>query len=145
MATEQEFEDYTKLVWTSWSQAVFQAQKQLLGWLFTLHWAGIAGTLGFANSRGVHCGVVVALIAFGVGVVSVLVWGTLMYYFGVARFMAMKHDLTLYESGKLSAAAFVESEGRRSAKYTSCEIIAWISGLAALTGLISLVLAVTRA
>ncbi|HEV2046558.1 MAG TPA: hypothetical protein VGQ95_08160 [Chthoniobacterales bacterium] len=143
MATEREVDDYIKLVWTGWSQAVFQAQKQLVTWLFTLHGAGIAGTLGFANSRGVHCSVVLALVAFGVGIVSLLLWATLMYYFGVARFRAMKRDVAAYESQKMRAEAFVENESRRSAEYRSCEIIAWISGLAALMGLISLVLAVT--
>jgi len=72
MATDPQFDEYIKLVWSGWSKAVFDAQKQLVGWLFAFHGAGIAGTLGYANSRGVRCSVIVALVAFVLGMVSLL-------------------------------------------------------------------------
>jgi hypothetical protein len=144
MATDPEFDEYIKLVWSGWSKAVFGAQKQLLTWLFAFHGAGIAGTLGYANSRGIRCSVVVALIMFVAGIVSLLLWGTLMYYFGVKRFRAMKHDLDEVHADRMTTEQFYNAEKSRSGEYRSCEIIAWISGLCGIAGLISLILAVVQ-
>ena len=144
MAPDPEFDDYIKLLWSSWSKAVFDAQKQLVGWLFAFHGAGIAGTLGYANSRGVRCSVVVALIAFVVGIVSLLIWATLMYYFGVARFRALKRDVKEVHSDRMSTDEFYEAENSREGEYRVCEVVAWISGVSGMAGLTSLIIAVVR-
>jgi hypothetical protein len=144
MPTDPQFDDYIKLVWSGRAQGVFQAQKQLVTWLFVFHGAGIAGTLGYANSRGVRCSVVVALAAFVVGIVSLLLWGTLMYYFEVRRFREMKRDVDAVQSEKMTMQGFIEAENKRSAEYRSCEIIAWLSGLSGLAGLLGLILAVIQ-
>src|SRR5437899_2061730 len=100
MPTDPQFDDYINLVWRGRSQDVAQAQKQLMTWLFAFHGAGIAGTLGYASSRGVRCTVIVALVGFVVGIVLLLIWGTLMYYFGVRRFREMKRDVDSVQSDK---------------------------------------------
>ena len=142
MATTPEFDDYLRLVWSSRSQGAFEAQKQLVNWLFAFNGAGIAGTLGYANSRGVQFPVVVALVAFVIGVVAILVWGTLVYYFSAQSFRDLKADTERIESDKITMQAFIESESKRSGRSRLREVMAWISGLSGLTDLISLILAV---
>ena len=47
-----EFDEYLKLSWKIRSDSVMQAQGQILTWLFAVQGAGIAGSLGFLNSKG---------------------------------------------------------------------------------------------
>jgi hypothetical protein len=42
----EQFDEYVKLCWRSSSEWVLETQGQLTKWLFTLHGAGIAGSLG---------------------------------------------------------------------------------------------------
>ena len=60
-------DEYIRLAWKGWAEGAFQAQKQLIGWLFTLHGAGVAATLGYANSKGISSPIVVALVSFVLG------------------------------------------------------------------------------
>ena len=100
--------------------------------------------MGYAHSSGIRCGVIVALVAFVLGIILVLVWGTLMYYFNVACFKAMKRDVQAVESEKVSMQDFVTAEDGRQDRFRLCEIVAWISGASALIGLLGLIFAVLK-
>ena len=65
----QELDDYLKSSWHSFAEWALQTQGQLTKWLFTLQGAGIAGSLGFANSRGLSCALAASLVCFVAGIV----------------------------------------------------------------------------
>jgi hypothetical protein len=144
MAMEDEFDQYIKLSWKAFSEGVMQAQKQLMTWLFTLHGAGIAGSLSYATSRGIRCGLVVSLIAFVAGILCLLAWATLMYYFGAWRFREFKKDVDAVHAGQMTRKDFVEVQNSHPSEYRSCEIMAWISGISALVGLGALIVAILK-
>ena len=140
-----EFEDYLKLSWKTRSDSVMQAQTQLLNWLFAVHGAGIAGSLGFLTSKGIHIPVAVALGAFVFGLLALLVYGTLFYYFEERRFGTFKADVAAVECGAVTIGHFIAAQERNSSKYRSCEIISWLTGISGLVGLGALIVAVLRA
>jgi len=140
-----EFDEYLKLSWKIRSDSVMQAQGQLLNWLSAVQGAGIAGSLGYLASKGIRAGVTVALEAFVVGLLAVLLWGTLFYYFEERRFGTFKTHVTAVESGEMTVRQFIDAQAKHSSKYRSCEIIAWISGISALVGLGALIVAVLKA
>jgi hypothetical protein len=142
MTPEEEFDEYLKLVWKNWSEGVIQAQKQLMTWLFALHGAGIAGSLSYATSRGVRCSLIVSLFAFVVGILCLLIWATLMYYFEVGRFREFKRDVAAVQSGQMTRRDFIEAQNRRPSEYRLCEIIAWTSGIAGIIGLATLIMSI---
>jgi hypothetical protein len=74
-----------------------QAQRQLLNWLFTVQGAGIAGSLGYLTSKGMRTGIAVALSAFVLGLLAVLMHATLFYYFEERRFGALNGPTTCVE------------------------------------------------
>ena len=81
MAFEEEFDRYLELSWTAWSKSVIQAQKQLTTWLFTFCMVQGSPAASVTQRRGEFCcGVIVPLIAFVVGILSLLIWATLIYY-----------------------------------------------------------------
>src|SRR5712691_1057224 len=140
-----EFDEYLKLSWKIRSDSVMQAQGQLLNWLFAVQGAGIAGSLAYLTSKGMRTGVAVALGAFVLGLLAVLVYGTLFYYFEEWRFGTFKADVAAVESGAVTIGHFIAAQERNSSKYRSCEIIAWLSGISGLVGLGALIVAVLRA
>jgi hypothetical protein len=139
---ERDFDEYLKLSWSSWAKGVQQAQKQLMAWLFTVHGAGIAGSLGYAASHRISCALTVALISFVVGIICLLIWGTLMYYFGVSAFSSFETDVAAVESQKMTVQDFIHAQNERSKPYRLCEALAWVSGLAGLVGLFGLIYSV---
>ena len=142
---ESEFDEYLKLSWKTRSDSVMQAQGQILTWLFAVQGAGIAGSLGFLTSKGMRTGVAVALTAFVVGLLALLVYGTLFYYFEERRFRAFKADVAAVQSGAITIGNFIAAQTRNSSTYRSCEVMAWISGISALVGLGGLIVAVLKA
>jgi hypothetical protein len=70
----RQFDEYVKSSWRSSSEWVLETQSQLTKWLFTLHGAGMAGSLGFAHSRGLSCPLIASLVAFVFGIVCLLIW-----------------------------------------------------------------------
>jgi hypothetical protein len=139
---QAEFAEYLKLSWKAFADGVAHAQTQLMTWLFTLQGAGVAGSLGYAASRGTPPSLIVSLIAFVFGILCLLMWGTVMYYVGTSRFNQHKGDVAKLEVGKLTRAQFIDNVNARSANIRSCECLAWLSGIAGLIGLISLIVAV---
>src|SRR6516225_5536227 len=72
---QAEFAEYLKLSWKAFADGVAHAQTQLMTWLFTLQGAGVAGSLGYAASRGTPPSLIVSLIAFVFGILCLLMWG----------------------------------------------------------------------
>jgi hypothetical protein len=141
----RKFNDYVDVLWKSKAEGALKAQRQLLGWLFTVHGAGIAGSLGYITSKGRQLPSEVGLAAFAAGLLALLLYGTLFYYFEAGRFEAYKRELRDLDAGKLTPLQFLSTQRQKRDKYRSCEIMAWVSGLCALTGLIALIAAVLRA
>jgi hypothetical protein len=139
-----EFKEYIKLSWKTRSDSVMQAQGQLMNWLFAVHGAGIAGSLGYATAKGLHCTLAVGLAAFVAGLVALLIYGTLMYYFEERRFAKFKDQVDAVELGAVTVATFIAEQKKNSSKYRSCEVIAWLSGVAGLVGLICFIVTVLR-
>jgi len=140
-----DFDEYLKLSWKIRSDSVMQAQGQLLNWLFTVQGAGIAGSLAYLTSKGMRTGVAMALGAFVLGLLALLVYGTLFYYFEEWRLGTFKTDVAAVESGAITVGHFIAAQAKNSSKYRSCEIIAWISGISAFVGLGALIVAVVEA
>jgi hypothetical protein len=138
----KEFDEYVRLSWRSSAEWVMETQSQLMKWLFTLQGAGIAGSLGFAYSRGVRPALIVSLSAFVLGIVCLLLWGMLMYYFATWRFTALRNDVAKVDAGELTHEGFLAEQKKRFAPLRSCEVIAWVSGVLGLVGLASLIIAV---
>ncbi len=139
------FNEYVDALWKSRTEGVLKAQRQLLGWLFTVHGAGIAGSLGYVTSRGRRLSVEIGLGAFAAGLLALLLYGTLFYYFEAGRFEAYKRELRELDAGRLTPHQFLSAQTQKGDKYRSCEVIAWISGLCAVSGLGALIVAVLKA
>lgn len=136
------FNNYVDAMWKSRAEGVLKAQRQLLGWLFTVHGAGIAGSLGYITSRGKQLSLEIGLGAFAAGLLALLLYGTLFYYFEAGSFEAYKRELRELDGGRLTHQQFLSAQTGNRDKYRSCEVVAWISGLCAVTGLGALITAV---
>ena len=141
----ERFDDYVKLAWRSSSEWMMETQGQLTKWLFTLHGAGIAGSLGLAHSRGLSCLLIASLVVFVFGIVCLLIWATLMYYFATRRFTALRNDVAKLDAGEITDQDFLAGQNKRNAQLRSCEVIAWLSGIAGLIGLATLIASVVSA
>jgi Na+/glutamate symporter len=136
------FTEYVDSLWNGRWQGLIKAQQQLLGWLFAVHGAGIAASLGFVTSKGISLGVQIALGAFVFGLVALLVYGTLFYYYEVHHFNVYKQEVEKLHLGKLSPQEFLGKQAAKRNWYRSCEVIAWLSGICVLIGLVALIAAV---
>ena len=80
-----------------------------------------------------------------VGLFTLLVYGTLFYYFEVQHFKRYKHEVKRLDAGDLTPEQFLAAQKQKRNWYRSCEIVAWISGLCVLVGLGGLIVAVFNA
>jgi hypothetical protein len=136
------FNQYVNAVWQSRADGVRKAQKQILGWLFTVHGAGIAACLGYVASKGISENVIIALVAFTIGLFALLIYGAVFFYLEVHHFERYKREVKELDSGERTPLQFMASQTEKRNWYRSCEIIGWISGLCALVGLGALIMAV---
>jgi hypothetical protein len=141
----KKFDEYVNALWKSRFGGVLNAQRQLLGWLFTVHGAGIAACLGYVASKGISENVTVGLVAFTIGLVLLLIYGALFFYLEVHHFRKYEREVKDLGSGKRSPQQFIATQAEKHNWYRSCEIIGWISGLCALVGLGALIMPVLNA
>jgi hypothetical protein len=130
--------DYINSVWKSRFGGVYQAQAQVLNWLFAVQLAGIAGTLGRASSRGMTCNLVVSLICFCAGLLVLVAFGALMFYLEAHHFGRFRDDVMALTEGKMLWPAFIEAEKKRPIRYPSCEFLAWLSAVLGIVGIVAL-------
>jgi len=133
--SSDELREYVKLSWKVRSESVLQSQTQLLNWLFALQGAGIAGCLGYATSKGVTCGITLALGCFCLGLVLLLCFGAFMYYFEERRFASFRSGVSALESQAVTPSEFIQAQNKYPAKYKTCEFLAWGSGVLGLAGI----------
>jgi hypothetical protein len=128
--------------WKNRWESILQAQNQVLNWIFAVHGGGIAGLLAFAASKGSSCSVKFGLLAFSVGLVLIIVYGVLMFYFEVRHFQKFRSDIDNLFAGSIEWSKFSEREASRPNRYRICEILAWVSGICGLVGIIAAVTAI---
>lgn len=103
---------------------------------------GIAGILTYASAKSVSQAVVVALLAFSVGLLA-LVFFALRYYYGEeAMFELFRRDVAEFRAGKITWGDLIAQENARPNKYKACEYAAWVSVGAAIVGIIGSVVAI---
>lgn len=113
------------------------AQKEGLNWLFTLNVGGIAGILTFASAKQTSPAVIVALIGFSVGLLSLVFFAFRYYYSEERMFYEFRDDVRRFRDLKLDWSDLIARENARPTKYRACEISAWISAAAAVTGVVA--------
>lgn len=124
-------------IWTSKWDGVMTAQKEGLNWLFTLNVGGVAGILAYAAAKQTSVLVSVALIAFSTGLLALIFFALRYYYYEERMFYSFRSDVRGFREGKLNWDELIARENARPSKYRSCEIAAWVSTAAAVTGIIS--------
>jgi hypothetical protein len=68
-----------------------------------------------------------------------------MYYFATWRFTALKNDVAKVDAGEMTHQDFLAEQKKRTAPLRLCEVIAWLSGIAGLIGLATLIASVVSA
>jgi hypothetical protein len=131
----QETRDYISETWKDRWAFILQSQNQLVNWLFTLHAGGIAGLLTFAATRTATDSVKYGIIAFCLGLIAIIIYGTLMLYLEEIEFRDFKNNVSQLYRCKIDWAEFMQKEQSRPLKHWPCVLAGWSSGLLALIGL----------
>lgn len=134
--------EYIEATWKNQWDSILQSQNQIIGWIFTLHGLGLAGLLTFAASKTTSFSVVLGAVFFITGLVLIMVYGTLMYYFESHHFWRFRNNVSELRSQAIDWSEFVAREKLRPEKYRSCEWLAWISAGCGLGGLIATAVAI---
>ncbi len=132
----QETRDYISETWKDRWAFILQSQNQLVNWLFTLHAGGIAGLLTFAATRPATESVKYGINAFCLGLIAIIIYGTLMLYLEEIEFRDFKNNVSQLYRCKIDWAEFMHRENSRSLKHWSCVVAGWSSGILALAGLV---------
>lgn len=124
--------DQSSYIDSSWRgkwEGVIQAQHQVINWLFAVHGGGIAGTLTFASAKNASFSVLLALIAFSLGLVMIVCYGAFMYYLELQHFSRFRSDVFEFYRNEINWPEFIKRETSRPEKYRVCEVLAWSSGV----------------
>ena len=128
--------------WLSTFSRYVSGCHQVINWLFAVHGGGIAGTLTFASAKNASFSVLLALIAFSLGLVMIVCYGAFMYYLELQHFSRFRSDVFELYGNKINWPEFIKRETSRPEKYRVCEVLAWSSGGLGLLALISLAVAI---
>ena len=134
--------EYIDVTWRNKWDSIIQNQNQVLNWIFAVHGGGIAGLLAFAASKGSSCSLVVGLTAFTVGLVLILVYGVCMFYFESHYFYRFRDEVKELHAGRIDWAEFIRRRNIDPDRYRTCELLAWLSGICGLVGVITAICAV---
>lgn len=124
--------------WKLRSEGLMSHQAQILNWVFTVNLGGVAGTLTFlSTAQGSRiCWAVSSLIAFSLGLLSLLAYGTIMFYVCASGYHRFRNIVDDYYSGKETLPSFWKKANEVPEKSKSAEIAAWLSGLLAVIGVV---------
>lgn len=140
MNKTNEFNDLTKHEWISRyhqmaSDEVISYQKTIIHWLFLVNAGGVAGLLTYiAAKSNPHWTLVVALIACFIGLASIMIYRTIMFYWLHGKFFELQTRITELASGHLNYEGFTLWLKSRSKFNKAAERCAWLSGIAAAFG-----------
>lgn len=134
MPEAADFENAAQRIEHRW-EAAMQAQHQALNWLLTINTGGIAGALAYAATKGSNLLTLLAVIAFGIGVISLIVFA-FVYYLIEDRFAReiMKDGLELVRTQDY--ATFQSKDAERPDKYPTCIVLAYTAGVMCIAGVV---------
>ena len=133
---------YIDSLWRNKWEGVIQAQNQVINWLFAVHGGGIAGTLTYASAKSASCGILLALILFALGLITIVVYGAVMYYLESIYFRQFRSDVSEFYKKSIDWNKFIAREKDRPEKYRQCELLAWSSGGLGILALVFLSIAI---
>jgi len=139
---EPEQHEHIETIWRKKWEFILQAQSQIVNWLFAVHGGGIAGMLSYAASKGPSCYLKIGLGAFSLGLVLIILFGVFLLYWEENHFIKFRRDVDKLYRRETDWLEFLNREAKRPDKYRSCEILAWLSGICGVTGVIMAVLAI---
>lgn len=131
-------QDWIAETWKLKSEGLMSHQAQILNWVFTVNLGGVAGTLTFlsaAQGAKIHWAFW-SLITFSLGLLSLLLYGTIMFYFCSKNYHAFRKAVDDYHTRKETLPNFWKKANEIPEKSRSAEIAAWLSGLFAVAGVI---------
>ena len=124
------------------AESLIQAQSQVLNWLFAFHGGGLAGVLAYAASREATCSVKIATGGFSFGLLALVAYAAMMYYFESAALRSFIGNARSVRSGEITWDEYARREYARPIKYVSCEVVAWLSALGGIAGMAATIAAI---
>jgi hypothetical protein len=123
-------------IWDARWKGVLESQNQALTWVFALNAGGIAGMLAYAASRPATWSVKCALALFAIGLLCMVGFSAVMYYSEERAYLGFRADVSDFWLEKIDWAELIRRDGARPIKYYLCEVLAWISAIAGVAGII---------
>ena len=134
--------EFIDVSWRNKWDGIMQSQNQVVNWVFAVHGGGIAGLLAFASSKGSSCSVKIGIGAFSFGLILIVVYGVCMFYLEAHHFSKFRKDVDELFTNTIDWTEFSRREEARPDRYTACELLAWGSGICALVGVLTAVVAI---
>ena len=128
--------------WPDLYKGVLDSQNMLVQWLFTVPGFGIAGTLTLASTGNRDVFIQLSLFLFVAALISIMVYGAMMYYFNRAILLSYKANVEQLYGNQISVQEFERRETARPMENKKAEWTGWFSGGFSLVAVVSLIVGV---
>ena len=115
------------------AKAVNRQQTLMVNWLFAVNIGGIGGLLTYVAAKGPNKLLLVGLLFFSLGLVSILLHGTIMFYWMLGTYRHLQNAIKQLGVDK-DLSLFISRLNEHPDYNRWAERLAWISGIAAILG-----------
>lgn len=132
--TDPAIHQETSCLVKSVADEVMNQQNSIIGWLFIVNGGAIGGMLTFIAAKGTSRLTTTGLVLFFFGLALILTYRAVMYYWLSGRLKHLLSQVGEMASGAIGYNSFLASVRELPNRNMLAEVLAWLSGVAAVAG-----------
>ena len=125
---------YVDELHTAAANGALHQETALVNWLFAVNAGGLVALLAHVAATGVSALMILAMVALFLGIALVMLHRVAMYYWLLWKYRDLTRDIGRLATGEIRYEDFVAVRQREPDSNRAAEILAWASGVLALSG-----------